>query len=129
MCAWANPMFLLVDNSDSPSVVEQLQQGCSSNCFTFISDHSWLYDMSYALCLSASFLQHGYIQICFLFLFYDLMFPVSFVLIPLLFLVSLFFSITPTLPSCLNWGSAAPFYPGYFLLDPGIACLTMCTLG
>ena len=40
MCAWADPMFLLVDNSDSPSVVEQLQQGHGSDCYTFISDHS-----------------------------------------------------------------------------------------
>ena len=56
-------MFLLVDNSDSPSVVEQLQHGCGSNYYIFISDRSWLYDMSYALCLSASFLQRVYIQI------------------------------------------------------------------
>ena len=61
-----NPMFLLVDNSDSPSVVEQLQQGHGSDCYTFIGDCSYLYDMSYALCLSASFLQHGCIQLCFL---------------------------------------------------------------
>ena len=27
-----------VDNSDSPSIVEQLQQGCNSDCYTFISD-------------------------------------------------------------------------------------------
>ena len=40
MGAWANPILLLVDNSDSPSVVEQLQQGCGSDCYTFISDHS-----------------------------------------------------------------------------------------
>ena len=32
-CAFCiNPMFLLVDNSDSPSLVEQLQQGCGSSC-------------------------------------------------------------------------------------------------
>ena len=29
-----------VDNSDSPSIVEQLQQGLSSDCYTFISDCS-----------------------------------------------------------------------------------------
>ena len=29
-----------VDNSDSPFIVEQLQQGWSSDCYTFISDHS-----------------------------------------------------------------------------------------
>ena len=35
-----NPMILLVDNSDSPSIVEQLQQGYSPECYTFISDCS-----------------------------------------------------------------------------------------
>ena len=34
------PMFLLVDNADSPSIVEQLQQGCHSDCYTFISEFS-----------------------------------------------------------------------------------------
>ena len=29
-----------LDNSNSPSIVEQLQQGCSSDCYTFISDCS-----------------------------------------------------------------------------------------
>ena len=33
-------MFLFVDNSDSPSVVEQLQQGCGFGSYTFISSHS-----------------------------------------------------------------------------------------
>ena len=32
-----NPMFLLVDNSDSPSIVEQLQQGCDSGCYTLLA--------------------------------------------------------------------------------------------
>ena len=41
MGGWVtNPMFLLVDNSGSPSVVEQLHQGCGSDYYTFISDHS-----------------------------------------------------------------------------------------
>ena len=31
-----NPMFLLVDNSDSPSVEEQLQQGHDSGFYTLL---------------------------------------------------------------------------------------------
>ena len=31
------PMFLLVDNSDSPSIVEQLQQGWDSICNTLLT--------------------------------------------------------------------------------------------
>ena len=30
-------MFLLVDNSDSPSIVEQLQQGHDSSCYTLFT--------------------------------------------------------------------------------------------
>ena len=32
-----DPMFLPVDNSDSPSVVEQLQQGCDSGSYTLLA--------------------------------------------------------------------------------------------
>ena len=35
-----NPMILFMANSDSPSIVEQLQQGHHSDCYTFISDSS-----------------------------------------------------------------------------------------
>ena len=35
-----SPMIPAVDNSDSPSIVEQLQQGWSSDCYTFVSDRS-----------------------------------------------------------------------------------------
>ena len=35
-----NPMFLLMDNSDSPSLIEQSQQGHHSDCYTFIGDLS-----------------------------------------------------------------------------------------
>ena len=112
-----DPMFLFVDNSDSPSIMEQLQQGHGSGCYTFISSRSWPYDVSYALCLSTSLLQHAYIILCFLFLFYILTFPVF------------FFSITPT----TSKGFCSTFYPGCFLDEPcyslsnyvypGIACL------
>ena len=36
-CYCTDPMFLLVDNSDSPSLVEQLQQGCDSGCYTLLA--------------------------------------------------------------------------------------------
>ena len=32
-----NPMFLCVDNSDSPSIVEQSQQGHDSSCYTLLA--------------------------------------------------------------------------------------------
>ena len=32
-----NPMFLLVDNSDSPSIMEQSQLGCGSSCYTLLA--------------------------------------------------------------------------------------------
>ena len=32
-----NPMFLLVDTSDSPSIVKQSQQGCDSSCYTLLA--------------------------------------------------------------------------------------------
>ena len=51
-----NPMFLLVDNSDSPSVVGQLQQGHDSGCYTLLAviTSSMMYLMPYA-CLLASY--------------------------------------------------------------------------
>ena len=46
-----------VDNSDSPSVVEQSQQGISCSCISFIIPCLWLCGVSYALCLLPSLLQ------------------------------------------------------------------------
>ena len=48
-------MLLLMDNSDSPSEVEQLSQGPSLSYNTFINDSSWLltYPMPYALFLAS----------------------------------------------------------------------------
>ena len=40
MYVYPNPMLLLLDNSDSPSIVEQLSQGPSFSYNTFISDSS-----------------------------------------------------------------------------------------
>ena len=50
---------LVIDNSDSPSIVEQLSQGPSLVYNTFISDGFLALDSSYALCFVPSFLQHG----------------------------------------------------------------------
>ena len=54
-----NPMLLVLDNSDSSSIVEQLSQVPSFFYNTFISDSFLALDLSYALCLVPSFLQHG----------------------------------------------------------------------
>ena len=49
------------DNSDSPPVVEQSQQGHSTQLQFFIDSLLRLFGVSYALCLSASPLQCGYV--------------------------------------------------------------------
>ena len=54
-----DPMLLVLDNSDSLSIVEQLSQGPSLVYNTFINDSFLASDLSYALCLVPSFLQHG----------------------------------------------------------------------
>ena len=48
-----------MDNSDSPSIVEQLSQGPSLVYNTFIDDRFLALDLSNALCLVPSFLEHG----------------------------------------------------------------------
>ena len=48
-----------MDNSDSPSIVEQLSQGPSLVYNTLIDDSFLALDSSYALCLVPIFLQHG----------------------------------------------------------------------
>ena len=50
-----DPMLLLIDNSDSPSIVEQLSQGPGLVYDTFIDDGSQLliYPMPYALFLAS----------------------------------------------------------------------------
>ena len=110
------PMFLLVDNSDSPSIVEQSQQGHDSSCYTLLAvvPSSVKYPIPYACQLASCNMGIS-----------------SYVL---LYLVSQ----CPYVPHVLLfynycWGSAAPFYPGCFLIEPwdslsdyvhpGIACL------
>ena len=92
------------------------------------------HDMSYSLCLSATFLQHGYIQMCFLFLFYDLY--------VLHVLCSHSSSLPPSpLPSpllSLSVGVLPSLLSGCFLFEPwdslsdyvhpGIACLAFQAL-
>ena len=48
----------VIDNSDSPSIVKQLSQGPSLVYNTFIDDSFLALDLSCALCLVSSFLQH-----------------------------------------------------------------------
>ena len=101
----------LVDNSDSPSVVEQLQQDISFSCISFIIPLLWLCGVSYALCLLPGPLQCG-------------------LEIILLFVCSLgILSACPIVPCLMqlslseDLGVCSPFYLGCFILHPGIACL------
>ena len=73
-----NPMFLLVDNSDSPSVVEQLQQGCGSGCCTLLAvvPSSMKCLMPYACQLASCRMGISYYASCSC--SYVLTFPVSF---------------------------------------------------
>ena len=50
-------VLYLVDNSQSPSVVEQLWQGISFSCISFTNALLWLCGVSYALHLLPSLLQ------------------------------------------------------------------------
>ena len=116
-----NPMFLLVDNSDSPSLVEQSQQGHGSSCYTLLVNLPRYMKclMPYACQLASCSMGISYYAPCSC--SYDLMFPVF------------FSSITPSsyflLPSS-SLGLCSPlFIQGVFSLNPGIGCLTMCTLG
>ena len=109
------PMLLLVDNSDSPSKVEQSQQECDSSCNTLLTiiPSSVKYPILYACQLASCNVGtscHVLLSLC------VLAFPV-------------FFSST----TYINSGSVAPFYLGCFLIEPwdslsgyvhsGIACL------
>ena len=59
LVGYYNPMLLVLDNSDPPSIVEQLSQGPSLVYNTFINDSFLALDLSYVLCLVPSFLQCG----------------------------------------------------------------------
>ena len=109
-----NPMFLLVDNSDSPFVGEQLKQGHDSGCYTLLAVIP-----SSMKCLNPYACQVASCSMgisCYASCSY----------IPHVLFSSCLFSFLTQLP---DWGSAAPFIQGVFSLNSGIACLTMCTLG
>ena len=107
-----NPMFLLVDNSDSPSLVEQSQQEHGSSCYTLLAviPSSMKCLMPYACQLASCSMGISSCgsHLC------VLTFP-------------MFFS-SATLSAVLFPSLGAlqpPFIQGVFLLNPGIACLTM----
>ena len=97
-----NPMFLHVDNLGSPSIVEQSQQGCDSSCYTLLAviHSSVKYPIPYVCQLASCNMG---ISCCIL-----------------LSLVSLCPYVPHVLLFCNNnnWGSAAPFYSGCFLIEP-----------
>ena len=107
-----NPMFLIIDNSDSPSIVEQLQQEVILIIIPLlvIAPSSMMCLMPYACQLASYSMGISNYASC----------PDSMTLhspcpCSLLLLSSL-------------WGSVVPFIQGVSLLNPRIACLTMCTL-
>ena len=108
-----NPLFLLMDNSDSPSIVEQLQQDVILIVIPLlvIAPSSMRCLMPYASQLASCCIGISNHASCLEFLTLHSLCP--------------FFSP----PLSLLWGSAVPFIQGVSLLNPGIACLTMCTLG
>ena len=106
-----NPIFLLVDNLDSPSLVEQSQQGCGSSCYTLLAviPGSMKCLMPYACQLASCSMGISYYAPCSC--SYDLMFPVFSSVTP----TSYFLLPTPSLLLLpLPWGSAAPFLSRVF---------------
>ena len=112
-----NPMFLLVDNKDSPSLVDQSQQGCGSSSYTLLAvvPRSVKCLMTYACQLAScnmglSCCGSHLLSLCPYIphvLFHNSLYCCS-------LCCSLWFS----------WGSAATFFiQGVFSLKPGIACL------
>ena len=108
-----NPFFLLVDNSDSPCIVEQSQQGCDSSCYTLLTviPRSVKCPIPYACQLASCNMA---ISCC--------------ILLSLCLSVSLH-SLCSSPVQQQQLGLCSPFFiQGVFSLNPGIACLTMCTL-
>ena len=102
VCYCINPMFLLVNNSDSPSLVEHLQQGCGSSCYTLLTvvPGSMKCLIPYA-CQLAS---------CSMGISYYVPYSCSYDLTFLVFFSFFFFSLSGALQP--------PFYPGCFLTEP-----------
>ena len=108
-----NPMFLLVDNSDSPSVVEQAQQGHDSSYYPLLTVVPS--SVKYLIPCACQLASYNMGISCCIFLS--------------LISVSLH-SPYPSLPQQQPLRLCSPFFiQGVFSLNPGIACLTMCTLG
>ena len=124
MCVCTNTMFLLVDSSDSPSLVKQSWQGCVSSCYTLLAafPSSMKCLTPYACQLVSCSMGISYYVPCSC--SYDLTFPMFFSSItPMSYFLPFYSSLL-----LLLWGSAAPFTQGIFSLNPEIAFLTMCTL-
>ena len=117
MYVYPNPMLLLLDNSDSPSIVEQLSQGPSFIYSTFISDSFlalWL-----ILCLMpCSWLPAAWVVLC------------SCFVLDLIFSLRLLSASRIQIASCRDSPSIYLGYSSIELWDslsvyvhPGIACL------
>ena len=120
-----NPMFLLVDNSDSPSLVEQSQQGCGSSYYTLLAfvPSSVKCPMPYACQVVSCSMGISCCVSCLLSL-------CPYVPCVLLFCNSFYCcSLWCPLHLSLLGLCNPPFIQGVFPVNPGIACLTMCTLG
>ena len=112
-----NPMFLHVDSSGSPSIVEQPQQGHDSSCYTLLAiiPSSVKYPIPFACQLASCNMG---ISCC------VLLFLCPYVPHVLLFCNDC------NVYHCSSTGALQPlFIQGVFSLNPGIACLIMCTLG
>ena len=98
-----------VDNSDSPSVVEQSQQALASVVFhlLFLDSDSVEYPMPYASCLTSCSVGGEY--------------PVA----QLILRSSAYSRVLSVMKLCLSiiLGFCSPFYLGCFALHPGITCL------
>ena len=113
MCGCTNPMFLLMDNSDSPSRVEQLQQYMILIVIPLlvITPSSMMCLRPYACQLASCSMGITNSASC----------PDSMTLHSLCPLFSSSLSPSGVLQSLL--------FRVFPCMNPGIACLTMCTLG
>ena len=121
-CMMLFPCYWVVDNSDSPSVVEPSQQRCWVWLYSFIIPCLWLCGVSYALDLLPSLL-----HCCWeLFLWSACMSWCS-----LLNAAQLVLMCSPFRSSaCLSiWASAVSFLQCIVTLNSGIALLGLCILG
>ena len=102
-------LTLLVDTSDSPSIVSSHNKGAGCSCISWLTLGLWLCGLSYALCLLPSLLRCcGFLLCC----------------------VSLSSNLLDCSPSCPQfWACAASFIHCIFAMHFGIACLGLCIVG